>query len=88
MFNVFIKPLDICNGRFIFFGYFGNMDNINEVVKECIYSPMKQDVVYKRSFIQAYPSRFFEVLIKDSINDEEIFLKTFDAENCKFVEED
>ena len=88
MFSIFIKPLDSGEGRFIFFGCFGSLDNIDDIVKECVYSPMKEDAIYKRSLIQIYPSKFFEVMVKDANNDEELFFKTFDAENCEFVEED
>jgi hypothetical protein len=64
------------------------MAEINDIVKYCIFSPMREDTVFKRSLIQLYPSRFFEIMIKDAISDEEIFLKTFDSENCEFVKED
>ena len=88
MFSIFIKPLDSDEGRFIFFGCFGSLDNIDDIVKECVYSPMKEDAIYKRSLIQIHPSKFFEVMVKNTNDDEEVFLKTFDAENCEFVEED
>ena len=88
MFSIFIKPLNSSKNRFIFFGWFGSMDKINDIVKFYIFSPMKDDPIYKRSLIQLYPSRFFEIMIKDVNTDEEIFLKTFDAENCEFIKED
>jgi hypothetical protein len=89
MFNIFIKPLNSSINRFIFFGYFGNLDDINEAVKECIYLPMKDDPIYNRSLIQKYPCRFFEVMLKDINNDDKVvFLKVFDVEKHKFIEED
>jgi len=87
MFSIFIKPLNSSKNRFIFLGWFGSMDEIDNVVKRYIFSPLSDDPIFKRSLIQIYPSRFFEIMVKDANNDEEIFLKTYDVETCEFVKE-
>lgn len=88
MYDIFIKPLDFSENRFIFFGCFYDLNRIEEILDYLINSPMDGDMVYRLSLKQKYPNRFYDVLIKDSITDERMLIGVYDTENNKFTEEE